>query len=190
GQHRRFVVIDLGVAAGGVEIPHHDRERFAAAVFAAAQRPDHVLVVGAAGQVVAADTLDRHHRALGQRPLGGADRRVGVVGVGHRLVAAAEPQPRPAVRAGDRLGVEPPVGGVVVLLGAPVAHGEIGHGGGRPVVGQRLDDGEPGPAVGAGDERVPVPPVGGVEQFGHAVVADRDVGWDRGGGGVGGVAVD
>src|SRR5690606_30479027 len=80
-----------------------------------------------------------------------------------------------AVGAGDGLGVETAVGGIVVFAGAALAHRESGHGGTGPVVGQRGDDGEAGTAVGAVDERVPVPAVGGIAQFGLARGAEGDV---------------
>ena len=79
---------------------------------------------------------------------------------------SSRPEPRPAGRAADRLGVESAVRRVVVLGRALRAHGERRHGGQRPVVGHAGDDGEPGPAVGAVDERVAEPPVRRVGQLG------------------------
>ena len=67
----------------------------------------------------------------------------------------------PQSRAGDGLGVEAPVGGVVVLGRAGRAQGEPAHGGIGPVVGKAQGDGEPRPAVGAVDERVARPAVAG-----------------------------
>jgi hypothetical protein len=123
--------------------------------------------------VVAAQPLHSHDPALGQglgRPL-------------ERLLALAEDvaaradeaEMGTAHRAGVGLGVEAAVGRVLVLLAAVVAHGEHGHGGGSPVVGDREDDRVAGTAVRAVDERVAVAPVGGVEELEQAVVAGGDV---------------
>lgn len=90
--------------------------------------------------------------------------------------AVQQAEDRAAGRAADRLGVEPAVQWVEVLPLALPAHGEPGHRGGGPVVGDVPDDGEPRPAVGAVDEGMAVTPVGGVEQFGQAVITCRDIG--------------
>ena len=65
---------------------------------------------------------------------------------------------------------------IVVLGRARVAHREVGHGGGEPVVGQAGDDGVPRTAVGACDERVAEPAIGRVAKFAQTVRTDRDVG--------------
>ena len=87
--------------------------------------------------------------------------------------------PRPADRARVGLGVEAPVGRVLVLAAARGTEGEASHGRALAVVGQPLDDREPGPAVGAVGEGVVVAAVRGVEQLAAAVVAGRDVGGDQ-----------
>ena len=135
--------------------------------------------------MVAADPLDGHHLAGGQGPLGGGQGVVGAFGHvarGDGSVGPFEPQTRAADGTGQRLGVEAPVGRVVVLAGALGAEGEGGHGGVGPVVGEAEGDGEPGPAVGAVDERVPVAAVTGVGQFSQAVVAHGQVGGQEGDG--------
>ena len=78
-----------------------------------------------------------------------------------------------------RLGVEASVGGVGVLLRACVAHGKRRHGRRRPVVGQRVDNGEPGTAVCAVHKRVAITPVLRVEEFVQAVGACRQIGRDQ-----------
>ena len=88
-------------------------------------------------------------------------------------------QPGAAVRAADRLGVEPAIGRVVVLRGARRAQGEARHRGQRAVVGNVAHDREPRPAVRAVDERVAEPTVAGVGQLGQAVGAGRAVGRDQ-----------
>ena len=84
-----------------------------------------LLVGRVAGQVVAADALDREHRAVGEPARGGAN---GVVGRRERAIGAPPPSSsrarRPAGRAGVRLGVEAPVAGIVVLAPARRAHRE------------------------------------------------------------------
>ena len=92
---------------------------------------------------------------------------------------ALEPQPRAAVDARDRLGVEAAVRRVLVLGGAVLAHGEAAHRGVGPVVGQAHGDREARAAVGAVDEGIAAPPVGRVEQLGQAVVTDGEVGRDE-----------
>ena len=91
-----------------------------------------------------------------------------------------EPQRRPAVVAGDGLGMEAAVGRVGVLGRAPRAQRQVGHRRVGPVVGQRGHDGEARAAVRAADERVPVAAVGRVGELGQAVVAGGDVGRDQG----------
>ena len=142
----------------------HHRERLLLAVLARAQPRDRVLVGRVAGEVVAAEALDRDDRA----------RR-----------AAARPPPRAAARAAarrrgsDRLGVEAAVGRILVLAAAVGAEREAGHRRVRAVVRDRADDREARAALGAVDERVAVAAVGRVEQLAQAVVAGGDVRRDQ-----------
>jgi hypothetical protein len=158
---------------GGIQVGGHHSERLAAPALAGTQLGDRSGVAGVAGEVIAAESLDRHDPPGGQQLPGAAQ---GVLAGGRRAVAGDQLEPRSAVRTGDRLGVEPAVGRIVVLGPARGAHGEAGHRGGIPVVRQPGDDGEPRAAVGARDERVPVPTVGRIAQLAQAVGADRDVG--------------
>ena len=119
--------IDLDDAAGGLDIGHHHGERLVSATLSQSQLGDRVFVSCVAGEVVAADALDRQHATVAQQPArlaqsGFAVRRTGV--------AIAVRQCGSAVRAADRLGVEPPVGGIMVFAGAVGAHRERGHRGG------------------------------------------------------------
>ena len=132
------------------------------------------LVVGAAGQVEAADALHRDDRAAEQR-LRRARRP------GRRV------QRRPSSRtrgpqSGQALGWawKRRSPGSLVLRAAGRAHLEAGHRRVRPVVGDVAHDREARPAVGAVDERVAEAPVARVEQLGQAVGAGRAVGRDRG----------
>ena len=129
---------------------------------------DRSLVVRAAGEVEAAEALDRDDRAVAQRHA--AARRVaGSCEPASRTSSA----PRPAGRAGVRLGVEAAVAGSSYSARQRRAHREARHRRQRPVVGDAADDREPRAAVRAVDERVAVAAVGGVEQLAQAVVAGR-----------------
>ena len=123
----------LASARAAVRSAHHDRERLLVAVLAAAQRRDRLRVVGVAGEVVAAEPLDRDDRAAAQRRRG---RRDGVARSAEPLLpapsraAARGPQSAQAFgwawnrrSAGRR------------TRPAGVAHLESGHRRPRPVVG-------------------------------------------------------
>ncbi len=103
-----------------------------------------------------------------------APRKRHVVPEGHDSIDL-EPHPRPARRAGVRLGVVAPIRGVVVLAQTLGALGEGRHRAPLPVVRHRLDDREAGSAVRARDERVAVAPVGGIVELGGACRAHRHV---------------
>ena len=163
-QQPQRLVAQLDEARRGRDVPDHQRERLLLAVLARAQRRHRPLVRGHAGEVEAAEALEREHAALAQAAL-------------RRLQRG--PQPRAAVRAGDRLRVEAPVAGVGVLGAAGGAHAEAGHRRVRPVVGDAAHDREARAAVGAVQERVAEAPVGRVEQLAQAVLAGGDVGGDE-----------
>ena len=129
-----------------------------------------------AREVVATQPLDRHDRTVGERSLSGGDGSVRAVDRSRRRL---EPQPRPARRARDGLGVEPPVDGVVILRGARRAQREAAHRRVRAVVREPARDREARTAVGAVDERIAVAAIGGVVQLAEAVVAHRHVGRRR-----------
>ncbi len=164
-------VFDVGHVAG------QHRERLVPARLAAAQQQRHRLFVGrVAGQVVAAQSLHRDDRALGQQPPGRGHRLAGEFGRARRRGGGPQqPDAGSAVVAGDGLRVEAPVARVPVLAGAPLAHREPRHRGVGPVVGQPGDDGEARSAVRAGDERVPVAAVRRVGQLAQTGVAGRGV---------------
>ena len=86
---------------------------------------------------------------------------------------------RAAVGAGNRLGMEPPVGRIGVLGRAGRAHAEPGHAGPRTVVGQVLDDRPARPAVGAIGEGIAEPPLARRADLLAALGAGRQVGGDR-----------
>ena len=173
GQQRRLLVGQRDERARRGDVAHHHRERLVLAVLARPQRRDRRLARRQAGEVVAADALDRDDGALAQRRDRRAQRLVAVE------VARQQPQRRPALRARVRLGVEAPVGRVLVLGRAARAQLEAGHRRERPVVGDAAHDREARAAVRAVDERVAVAAVGGVEQLAQAVVARRGVGRDE-----------
>ena len=100
--------------ARGREAGDHQRERLVLAVLAGAQRGHGALVVGAAGQVEAADSLHRDDQArraaLARPPRAGPSSRSSA-----RRPTVDEPQRRPAVGAGVRLGVEAAIERILVL---------------------------------------------------------------------------
>ncbi len=125
--------------------------------------------------MIAAQPLDRHDPPLLQQADGGGDR----VLTRQRPAGAVEQrQARPALRAGDGLGMEAAAGRVLVFRPAGGAHGKVGHGGVRAVVGDGGDDGVARPAVGAVDERIAVAAVGGVEELAQTIGADPGIGGD------------
>jgi hypothetical protein len=123
--------------------------------------------------VIAAETLDGQDLAVGQH----GRRRPQRITVSDRIPRrGVQGQLGAAGRTADRLGVEAPVGGVVIFGGAGGAQREAGHGGEGPVVGHAGHDGEAGTAVGAVGERVAVPTLAGVEHLEQAGGARGDVG--------------
>ena len=157
----------------------HQRERLVLAVLSRAELRHRILVSGQAGEMEAAEALDRDDRAVQQRARGRLDRVGGARVVDRASARVREPHARAAVRAGVRLGVEAPVGRVLVLGAAGRAHGEARHGRVRPVVRDVAHDRESRAAVGAVRERVAEAAIGRVEQLGQAVGAGRAVGGHR-----------
>ncbi len=137
---------------------------FSSRCFRERRRATARLVAREAGEVVAADALHGEHRSVPKERCGLSD--------GHG-------QLRPADGATRGLGVEPPVGRIVVLGAALPAHREPGHGRVATVVRHLPDDREPRTAVGAVDEGVVVTAVARVEELAEAGVAGGDVGWDE-----------
>ena len=164
-----------------VEVRGHEREGLVRTVLAPAQLGDGRGVRRVAGQVVAADPLDRQDRPRPQRLDGerqGLLAGAAAVGRGRHergTPAVEDSERRSAVVTGDGLGVVTAVCGVGILTAAARAHGEGGHRRHRPVVGQVGHDGEPRSAVRAGDEGMPVAPVGGVPHLAQTVLAHRRV---------------
>jgi len=100
----------------------HQGERLVLAVLAAPE-PRHRLLVGrVAGEVVAAEALHGEDRAAPEERHGLVER---------------QRKPRPADRTGDRLGMEPTVGRILVLATAVGAQRKARHRRVGPVVGAR-----------------------------------------------------
>ena len=176
----RLGVVDVDDVARRREIGDHDRERLVAALLARAKPGHRRLVGGVAGEVVAADALDRDDAAgarasAGPREGGSSPmRRARRVPPARPTSSSAGPQSWQAMvcawkrrSAGSRYSPR------------AAAHRPSRPWWSAPVVGQRGHHGEPGTAGRTRDERVPVPAVGGVGQLGQALVAGGDVG--RGG---------
>jgi len=191
GQQRGFVGVNHAAAAHRLQRFQHHGEGLVRAGFARAQAAHSLRAGGVAGQVVAAQPLDRHDVPGPQQR-----RRAGDVvlaarePIGGRVCRGDQAQARPADRAGVRLGVKAAVQRVVVFRLAGRAHGEGAHGGHRPVVGHGFDDGVARPAVGAVGEGVAVAAVGRVQDFRQAVGAGGHVRRDQGCPGVGGAVAD
>jgi hypothetical protein len=72
-----------------------------------------------------------------------------------------------------------PVRRIVILRRTRFAHHEFAHRGARPVVGERLDNGETRPAVGAVGEGVSITPVRRIGNVTQAIRAGGEVGHDE-----------
>jgi hypothetical protein len=131
------------------------------------------LVIGSAGEVVAADPLDRDDPSRPQRNCGGGKWIAGRDGYS---ATSKQAQRRSAIRARVRLGVEAPVRRIVVLGTAAPTHREAGHRRPRAVVGDAPNDREPWAAVRAVDERVATTAIAGIEQLRQALLAGGAVG--------------
>ena len=149
---------DLGGGRLGerVRCGGHHRQGLLLTVLPRAQAGDGLLVGRVAGEVVAAEALDGQDPPLEQQSGGLLDR--------HR-------QPWPALVAGDRLGVEAAVSGILVFAATGGTEREAGHRRAASVVGDGRHDREAGAAIRAVDERVAVASIGRVEELLQAVVA-------------------
>ena len=119
----------LGVARArraprGGEVRRHQRERLVLAALARPQPARPPLVVGAAGEVVAAEALDRDDRALGSAAAAAPTGSRPSPRVKLAAARVGQARTRPALRARVRLRVEAPIGRVLVLRGAALAHRE------------------------------------------------------------------
>ncbi len=150
GQQRLREVAHMREAADRRQVGRHHRQRLRLTVLPRAQATDRRDVVGVAGEVEAAEALDRDDPPRAHELLGGGDRVRALAA----LALKHEAHARAAARAGDRLGVIAAVGDVGILRAALAAHREHAHRGLRAVVGHALDDREARAAVRAVDERV------------------------------------
>ena len=157
---------DLGQTLGAREIGDHHREGFCVARLPLAQARDRRFVMRVAEEVKTAEALQRDDSAPLQQRRRLRDRRAEL---------------RPAARAGDRLGVEPAVGGVAVVPGAIGAHRERRHRRLRAIIWQRTGERVAGAAMGAVDQRIAEEAALRIEELLEAGVADGGVGADAGG---------
>ena len=181
GQQAGRGLVHLAQPAGRRDVGHHHGERLVLAVLACPQYRCRRLAGRVHGQVIAAQPLHREHLSLAQQGRRGRERLTGRRRLTGRSCTqrAEQGQRGTAGRAAGGLGVESPVGWIVVLRRAQLAHRERRHRGARTVVGNIADDREPWPAVGAVDERVAEPPVARISELGQAVRAGRGVGGDE-----------
>ena len=148
------------------------------------RKPVHRPVVrGAHGQVETAQALDAEDAPDRQEARGRLQ------GIGLSLDGAIhvlKPDAGPAHGAGVGLSVEAAVAGVVELGQAIGTHGEPGHGGVRPVVGDAADDRPARSAIGAVGEGVTTSPIGRVQNLAQAVSTGGHI-WGNQGARAGGV---
>jgi hypothetical protein len=71
--------------------------------------------------------------------------------------------------------METAVAGIIILLLTGRTHGEAGHGGFYPIVGDIMDDGETRAAVGAVDERIMKAAILGIKELIQAILTDGDI---------------
>jgi len=86
------------------------------------------------------------------------------------------PDLRTANRAGDRLGMKSPVGGVLILLRAIGAECKTSHAGVGTVVRNAGHNRKTRTAIGAVDEGVAVAAVGWIKKLAVAIRADSKIG--------------
>src|SRR5262249_30856828 len=92
----------------------------------------------------------------------------------------AKPVARTAIVAGYRLGMEPAIRGIVILLAAVSVHVPMADRGSIAIVGQAQDHRIARAAIGAIDVRVAIAAGDGIEQLRQTVIADGEVGGDSG----------
>ena len=160
---------------------HHDGERLLVAVLAAAQLGDGRRIARVAGEVIAAQSLQRADLAAAQAPRRSrrAGRRSSIGLPGASRSWSRGPQ------AGQAVGWAWKRRSAGSSYSARQA-GHIGERGHRRARRGRRgagDDRQPRAAVGAVEERIAVTAVGGVEQLGEAIVAGGHVGRDEDGAG-------
>ena len=174
-QNCPFLFRDTADFFGAGDVPAHNGEWFFVSLLAAAEHLRNLRIVTAAGQMNAAETLDRDDFPRFQgfaRKLNGVARYALSIRVQKKYF-------RPAVCAAVRLGVIAAVFNVMVFPIAIRAHGKSAHGGLGPVIGHIPDNRKARAAVGAVDEGIAISPIRGIEQFPQAVVTDGDIRRDQ-----------
>ena len=159
-----------------VHIPAHEGKGLLIPLLSPAQLFDQGFVIAAAGQVHAAQSLDRDDlpclQGLPCQFYAIAGELIsGLVQIKHPGAAAC---------ATIRLGMVAPVVNIMILPVAVRAHGKADHGGLGPVIGDIFNNRETRAAIGAVNEGIAVAPVPGVTQFPQAVLTDADVRRDQG----------
>ena len=160
---------DDGDSFDGGEVASHESEGLLRTVLPGAEEGNSLFVRGVAGEVEAANALDRDDLALDEGAAGSSDGGDGGIFLQKADVGTA-------VRTADRLRVVAAVFWIMVFACTAVAHGEVFHGSAFAVVGRRFLDGEAGTAVGAVDEGMEVAGIFRVVEFAGAVIAGGDVG--------------
>ena len=176
-KHGEVASIADGVAADHRRIARHQGEGLARPALPHPKGCDRLRIRRVAGELEAADPLDRNDLARTDQRHRFGDR----VGRGNgSTVRRGKRQPRAAFRAGDRLGVEAAVGRIGIIAGAVRAHRERRHAGAGAVVRDGADDREARPAMGAVGEGVAVAAGRRIGDLGEAGGTGRGIGRDAG----------
>ena len=167
---------DAGVKPDAFHIKSHQREGFAAAALAQAQFFDSLRVFGITDQVEAPQAFYRQDFAFSEGVPGGLD---GIFTFRQPLSIFLVPNLRTANWAGNWLGMEAAVSGVLVFSRAVRAERKISHGGIGAVVGDASHDGKARTAIGAVDKGVAETAVCRVKKLPSTIRTDIQIRRDR-----------
>ena len=144
----------------GLKVERHQGKRFTATPLALAKVFHGLRVLGITDQVEAPQAFYSQDFAFSQGFTGSLD---GSFTVRQLLPTFLVPNLRSADRAGNRLGMETPVGGVLVLRRATWAERETRHGSVGTIVRDTGHNRKPWSAIGTVDEGIAVAAVGWIK---------------------------
>ena len=146
----------------------HDGQGLCGPVLARPQRGNRIGVQRVTDQMKPADPLDGQYLSRPQ-PRGRLGNRI-------TLDLGLKPDTRTTVGTGHGLGMEPAVGGILILCSAGLTHGKARHAGHRPIIGQTRNNRKPRPAMGAIGKRVSKPAIIRIHHLAQTGLADRRIG--------------
>jgi hypothetical protein len=176
-QQRRFRHGDITAAPQLRQIGKHHRQGLGRPRLARPQSRYGRPIPGIHQQMDTADALDRHDATRAQRDDRLRQRRIAQRTRPTRGIMPGKPWS--ADRAGQGLGMKPPIGGIGIFRPAIPTQCKTGHGGVDPVERQVLQDGPAWPAVAAGGEGITIAACSGIEQLRPAGRAGGEIGSDR-----------